>query len=107
MPTARDDLRLRNEAIGAVLREAREKRNLTLVQAAAYLQTSRQRYAQLESGQSYLHAVEMIALVQYYGLNAQDVWPELRQEGTVTHHVVVKAGPGERVQVTIDMQESS
>lgn len=73
MPT--EDLYRRSRQIGEVLAKARKRAGKSLREVAEQIGTSRQRYALIESGQTYIAAVELEVISRFLSIDPVEVLP--------------------------------
>lgn len=92
-------LRARNREFGNVLATARHRQRKSLSECAAYIATSRSRYAAIEQGTTPIHAAELELLLDYLNIPVEQVWPA--SVPTKGQHVVVTLEPGEVVNVLV------
>lgn len=99
----------RNQEIGALLQKARLRAKKSIRATAAHLGTTKERYTAIESGRSFVTAVELEDLLRWLGIPFHEVWPpEITGDPP---DVIVSALPGQavtiRVQVATDRPGTS
>lgn len=98
-----DPFKQRNCEIGAVLAAARQRANRTVTDCAAIAATTRRRYSAIERGEAAVSAAELEVLMRYLNVPASVMWKELHA-ASEAKQVVVRALPGERVQLVVEVQ---
>lgn len=66
-----EEIRARNQKIGAVLRQARQDRNIALSRCAERIGTSWRRYNAIEDGKAQITAVELHMLSDFLGVHSE------------------------------------
>ncbi len=95
------EMKARNVDIGRVLEKARTAKNRSYSDCARVIGTTRQRYAALERGASFVNAVEIVRLARYLDIPLDAFgFAEAEAEGPV-REVPVTILPGETVRVVI------
>jgi hypothetical protein len=97
------DLQARSKEIGRALAAARRRAKRGIQECADHIGTSWQRYRKIEEGTVYIGAVELEALVRYLDIPAYEVWPEELLSRHTEPVVIVRAEPGRRVQIVVDI----
>jgi|SRR5579859_102216 len=103
MTTTGERLQQRNQEIGTLLAEARQRQHRSVSECASLLETSRRRYRAIEHGEAAVSAAELEILMGYLDLPAHAVWSDVSPSGE-TRQVVVHARPGETVQLVVAVQ---
>lgn len=98
----KNGMKKRNIEIGRILQQARVARGATASECAALIATGRQRYADIERGESFITVVELEQLMEFLDISREVIWPssggaEVR-EGRVSKIV--------RLPVVLDPEES-
>ena len=103
MPTVPDGLADRNRELGQVLQVARRAKNLSVTRCAQLVGTSRRRYLAMERGEAIIGVAEFEVLMAFLEISAQQIWGMQPAEGAM-RHVLVRATPGETVQIVVDVR---
>lgn len=94
----------RQQEIGAILREGRKLRGLTMEQCAHLLGMRRQSYSSIENGERAISVPELEILMEILGISRDEMWPPREFKGRV-RHVELPIVPGETLLITVDMSE--
>lgn len=89
----------RNQEIGALLQRARLRAKKSIRATAAHLGTTKERYAAIESGRSFISAVELEDLLRWLRIPYHEVWPPYITGDPPD--VVVDALPGQAVTIRV------
>ncbi len=103
MQAQMEKLQERNRAIGQVLLEARSRKHIPVTRCAELLGTSRRRYVAMERGRAMIGAAELETLISFLEVPAHEVWKR-STASTGPQQVIVKAQPGETVQIVVDVR---
>ncbi|HEX8219178.1 MAG TPA: helix-turn-helix transcriptional regulator [Chloroflexia bacterium] len=96
----------RNREIGEVLERARKAKKASMEACATAAHLSRQNYAAVERGDSYISAVQLEALSQFLDIPPEVIFSaEVRP--TTVRDIVLQVHPGESVRVFINMSEAA
>lgn len=90
--------------IGRLLERARKSRNISMAECAAEINTSRQRYATIERGSSFVNAVELERLFELLGIPLEAMLTTRGVKGgeeSIFRDIYVSPLPGEIVRVVI------
>ncbi|HEY6541682.1 MAG TPA: helix-turn-helix transcriptional regulator [Ktedonobacteraceae bacterium] len=98
------EIQERNRVIGRILRGARSQKRISVTTCAELLGTSRRRYAAMERGEAIIGAAELETLVRFLEVPVHAVWSDLLPNRGA-HQVMVKALPGETVQIIVDLND--
>lgn len=73
-----EEIKVRNQKIGAVLRQARKNRNIAVSKCAERIRTSWRRYNAIEEGKAQITAVELQLLAEFLGARReiQEAWDD-------------------------------
>ncbi|HEX9987520.1 MAG TPA: helix-turn-helix transcriptional regulator [Chloroflexia bacterium] len=67
----------RNEAIGSVLRDYRQRNELTQERCAREIQVTNRHYSAMELGKVMIYAVYLDILIDFLGIPHSAVWPKV------------------------------
>jgi transcriptional regulator with XRE-family HTH domain len=90
----------RYRQVGQTLRDARGRKHISVTKCAEHINTSRRRYASLESGEAIIGVAELELLIDFLEIPVQEVWPN-RERTDGAHRITVQAEPGETVQIVV------
>jgi transcriptional regulator with XRE-family HTH domain len=99
------EMNARNAELGRLLERARMSKNISMAACAAEINTSRQRYAAIERGSSFVSAVELERLFRLLDISIEGPWATKdteRNEQRVYRDIPVHVLPGEIIRVVID-----
>jgi DNA-binding XRE family transcriptional regulator len=94
----------RQREIGAILRESRKLRGLTMERCAQILGMRRQSYSAIEYGETAISVPELEILMEVLGISRDEMWPPKEPTGRV-RRVELPINPGETLLITVDMGE--
>ena len=96
----------RNREIGKLLASARKAKKVTMEACGNAANLSRQHYAAVERGQSYISAVQLEALSQYLDIPAQTIF-SVESAPTAVRDILLQVQPGEVVRVFINLPQGA
>jgi transcriptional regulator with XRE-family HTH domain len=106
-----DDFRgfkARSRTIGMLLRHRRIQRKYTLQRCAEQIDTTRQRYADIESGESDIRFVELEELSKFLDFEPNAIWPAWRKDIDKQKNVTkVQVEAGQAVTIVVEAVEPS
>ncbi|HEX9987514.1 MAG TPA: helix-turn-helix transcriptional regulator [Chloroflexia bacterium] len=94
----------RQKEIGALLREHRKLRGLTMEHLGTLLGMRRQSYSSIENGETAISVPELEILMEALGITRDEMWPLKEPKGRV-RRVELPIVPGETLLITVDMGE--
>lgn len=98
-----EELYQRSRQIGEVLAKGRKKARRSLREVAEQIGTSRQRYALIEAGQTFIAAVELEVVIRFLGISPAEMLPADFYESVVgsVQEVTVRSLRGEIVRLRL------
>jgi transcriptional regulator with XRE-family HTH domain len=94
----------RQKEIGALLREHRKLRGMTMEQLGTLLGMRRQSYSSIENGETAISVPELEILMEALAISRDEMWPPKEPKGRV-RRVELPIVPGETLLITVDMGE--
>jgi transcriptional regulator with XRE-family HTH domain len=93
-------LRERSQEVGRLLLEARRRKRFSVTKCAELINTSRRRYAAIESGQVGIEFAELELIAEFLEIPQHEFWRKAISSEAL-QQITVQALPGRAVQILI------